>query len=201
MRIEPYTPRCAELVAELGAGDLERAQAVLAADPKRLRAVIAEELAAWEREGLGTRELLCHDTGTHHKWFVGVVEPRSFVIWLHEYKPAGRRAESHALTIHDHRYGFVSTVLCGGYDHEHYVLDADGRPVLTATERYRPPDTYRLGADALHRVTELLDGTITLIVQAPVERDHSVVYGPSGVVRDHPANSRRLPELRRALAG
>jgi hypothetical protein len=201
VRIEPYTTGCAELVAELGAGDLEQARATLARDPSRVRAVIDAELAAWDREGLGTRELLCHDTGTHHKWFVGVVEPRATVIWLHEYKPAARRADTHALTIHNHRYAFASAVLRGGYDHEHYVLDADGRPTLAATERYRPPDSYVIGADELHRVSGLLDGTVTLIVQGPIERGHSAVFDASGRVREHVANARRLPDLRRTING
>jgi hypothetical protein len=195
VRLEPYTPACSELLrrlAELDGQPLDAAREQLRGDVDALRSTVEAELAAWAREGMHGRDLLCHETGTHFKWFLGTTAER--VLWLHQYKPTDARSATYAETIHDHRYSFVSVVLAGGYDHVHYEIRPDG-PVAVRTEQYRAPDDYVLDADAPHRVTGLLDGTLTVILQGPARKDHSTVFHPDGRRTRHSAYDARLPAL------
>jgi hypothetical protein len=204
VRLEPYTPGCRELLSSAASEPasgrervLEAARRRLSHDVDRLRDILAAEISAWAEEGMGDRDLLCHETGTHFKWFLGRIQERGLIFWVHQYKPAAARAPTYADTIHNHRYSFASVMLRGGYDHVHYASDGL-RLVVRRVETYRPPASYVLAADAPHRVTNLLDGTLTVVVQGPPERGFSTVFDPQSGERRHLSYNERIPGL---LAG
>ena len=96
-----------------------------------------------------------------------------FELRIHAWPPTDVPSLDH---IHNHRYGFVSSVLCGGYDMLLFQADDDGTPMLEYREaahpgtgwrlerqgtaglrlltnvRLRPGASYALAPGALHRV-------------------------------------------------
>jgi hypothetical protein len=136
---------------------------------------VSQEVTTWETRGLGVRELLCHDTGTHLKWFVAFSPETQTAIWIHQYKGPDEQRTSHARSIHNHRYWFVSAILCGRYAHHHHEV-RDGVPIETGCEYYAAPDSYVMAADEVHSVDDVAHPTVTLIVQGPAIRHESTVY-------------------------
>jgi hypothetical protein len=155
--------------------------------------------AEFDRLAAASRE-----TPTHYKWHLHTVPGKAFVIWLHEYKPAPLRGGGYATSIHNHRYGLSSLVLSGGYRHLGYAVERDARGGVIAertwTRDVRPGSCYSIDAEDFHQITDLVDGTVTLVVQHPAVRTYSTSVDLSGhrLVHHYPVES-RYDELRRLL--
>lgn len=110
---------------------------------------------------LGFRKLLLID------------ESPLFELRIHYWQPSDVTSMDH---VHDHRFGFISSVICGGYDMLLFQADDDGTPMreyreaaypgtgwqlerqgttrlrLLTNVRLRPGASYALAPGALHRV-------------------------------------------------
>ena len=140
---------------------------------------------------------------THYKWFLGGPADGSYELWLHEYKPRGMRREGHATVAHNHRFWLSSVLLRGGFTDSRFRRD-DSSPSLLeriSDRRLEAGDTMVIDADEIHSLSDLEDGTITLIVQSAPIRSYSEVFegGSRKVYFDLEAKLTDLGEsLRRA---
>jgi hypothetical protein len=175
------------------------AASVLSHVPVSLDAVAAyiEQL---EPEVRAARFEGSHETSTHFKWLVSRHERPRFTIWLHDYKPESERRHGYAEVAHDHRYDLASVILAGGYTAEELEANDDGSVVPVASARFDVGDVMRLGADAIHRLTAIDEGTITLMVEGEPKRHSSTAYYPDEPrVRTFLDFTGRWPELRSKL--
>lgn len=144
------------------------------------RLIVDEQFAAWKRgEHSHGIELFSRETTTHWKWFVAGDVPGP-LIWIHEYKPSASRRGGYAQSIHDHRYSFCSAIVHGGYTHRRFAIGGDQALNTCSAESLSAPHVYCLDADEVHSVDDILDGTLTLIVQAPKRRGYSTEYFADG---------------------
>jgi hypothetical protein len=182
--IQPGSAAMTALSDDLDALDWRREAEALAQTVRVLSAVdrVREALRAesdhLRHHGLGERMLLCRETPTHWKWFLGG-STASILLWLHEYKPSTQRRPGYADSVHDHRYSFVSAIVCGGYIHRRFTVD-DGVARLSREEVVEAGSVYALDADEVHGVAGLQDGTLTLIAQAPKRRPFSTEFFTDG---------------------
>lgn len=116
------------------------------------------------------------EVSTHYKWFLG--GRHGYTLWLNEYKRDP--APGHALTLHNHRYGFASRVVIGTLRQRVlHVEHRDGEiESVTRTAEFTSEagETYSLGADAIHYVTGWTTGTVTLLLKQPALREFSDVF-------------------------
>jgi hypothetical protein len=115
---------------------------------------------------------------THYKWHLGDTHDRSFELWLHEYKPRSMRREGHATVAHNHRFWLTSMVLRGGFTDFRYRRDDASPSLLSELDHHRlaPGETMVIGAEEIHSLSDLEDGTLTLIVQSAPVRSYSEVF-------------------------
>jgi predicted metal-dependent enzyme (double-stranded beta helix superfamily) len=142
---------------------------------------VHDTVNSWSVKGLEKRQLSCHETATHFKWFLHYSERRRFKVWLHQYKNAGERKIGFAEVPHNHRYSLASVILSGGFSH-HCFERNDG--VLTehegARRRYGPGDAYTVGWREVHKLSGIDERTLTLVVEsAPVRNFSEAYYGAS----------------------
>jgi predicted metal-dependent enzyme (double-stranded beta helix superfamily) len=123
------------------------------------------------------------ETSTYFKWGLHKDEHRRYVIWLHEYKSATRRQAGYANTAHNHRYWFTSLILCGGFTHISYDVKrskSDNEQVQRIFETRRvffPIGTiYTVNPEDIHSLDELVDPTLTLIVQSKAIKAYSEAF-------------------------
>lgn len=113
---------------------------------------------------------------THFKWFLGA--RCGYSLWLNEYKRDP--APGHALTLHNHRYGFASRVVAGALGQRVlHIQHRDGeiKSVTKAAEfTSSAGDTYSIADDAIHYVTGWSPGTVTLLLKQPALREFSDVF-------------------------
>jgi hypothetical protein len=170
-------------------------------------AVLRAELDRLSPEIFAGMLLRSRETSTHYKWNLHAGDHEQFAVWLHEYKPAGQRAPGYAESVHNHRYGLTSLVLRGGYTHLRFAVERDDhssagvRLIEKHACRLRPGSTYSLSADDFHSVADLVDGTVTVVVQHPAVRQYSTSVNTSDLrlVRHYPIES-RYAHLRALLA-
>jgi hypothetical protein len=115
---------------------------------------------------------------SHYKWFLGGPEDGSFELWLHEYKPQSLRREGHATVAHNHRFWLTSIVLRGGFTDSRFRRDDDSASLLgeVSSNRMSTGETMIIDADEIHSLSELQDGTITLVAQSAPVRSYSEVF-------------------------
>lgn len=158
-----------ELLAELGR------------DPRLIR----EAVNSWGTAQLDERGLRCHETATHYKWFVHYDERLQYRVWLHQYKSRGERHNGYAEVPHNHRYSLASLIVLGGLVH-HFFERTDNGLLELEKERqsYTPGNVYTLEWQRVHKLSGLIDGTVTLVVESPVVRHFSeAFYDESGQPR------------------
>jgi hypothetical protein len=158
-------PRMLDLLAEVG----------------RKPRLVQETVSSWNLKDLDKRQLRCHETSTHYKWFVYYHPKHHYRIWLHQYKLRGERRLGHAEVPHNHRYSLASVIMRGGFVH-HSFEQMDGGLVELAHDRhhYRQGDAYSVDWKQLHRLSDLSDHTLTLVVESPIVRHFSeAFYGES----------------------
>ncbi|AJY73321.1 hypothetical protein [Paenibacillus beijingensis] len=86
-------------------------------------------------------------------------------------------------SIHDHRFNFCSTILCGSYTHETYnVKQGNGNHVeleLTGSTLMKKGDVYYFPAGMFHRVLPSDEMTLSLIIRSEAILPYSRVVDPS----------------------
>lgn len=137
------------------------------------------------------------ETPTHFKWHLCTLADTSLRFWLHEYKPTNALSRGYTQSIHNHRYGLTSLILAGGYCHSRFDVEvfddlSIGRLNQVMSYDLRPGDNYSLAADAFHSVTDVLDGTLSLVIQWPTQRMFSLSVEPATrkAVRHLPVEAR-----------
>jgi hypothetical protein len=115
--------------------------------------------------------------------------------------------------VHNHRYGFTSTILHGTFEQDRFALTAGATHVVEdescregymqttaprpcgirrlATDRFTTGDTYRLTADEFHRVRAA--EAITLLKRGPIQKELAQVVRRAGSQKLCPF-SMKIPE-------
>jgi hypothetical protein len=143
--------------------------------------LLGDVVRSWDTPGLENRQLRCHETSTHYKWFIHYSTSVRYRIWLHQYKPMTQRTLGHAEVPHNHRYSLASVILNGGFVHRVFERTDDGlRELADERQSFMKGDAYMVPWQRVHRLDELADGTLTLVVESPIVRHFSeAFYGPS----------------------
>lgn len=138
-----------------------------------------------------------NETTTHYKWLMHREYKPKLTLWLHEYKAPEQRRLGYAEVPHDHRYDFTSLILVGGYLALTWQ-DGPGELVQADSVRHAAGELIPLGADAIHSLADIDDGTVTLILEGPRRRGFSRAYYPDPPYhREFPD----FPERYRGLLG
>jgi hypothetical protein len=159
-------PTVLELLAEIGT------------DPQ----LIWEVIRSWDDRNLEKRQLRCHETSTHYKWFVHYHDKLQYRVWLHQYKSSGERKAGYAEVPHNHRYSLASVILRGQF-RQHYFETTSGLVAEIPDEcrAYSQGDVYSINWSKVHKLSDLDDQTVTLVVESPVARHFSeAFYDKSG---------------------
>ena len=138
---------------------------------------------------------------THYKWFLGGGTNREFELWLHEYKPRELRRTGHATVPHNHRFWLTSLILRGGFADTRYArCEPEGElPIEPIAERsLETGDTMVIDPEEIHSLSELRNGTISMVVQSKSIRSYSEVFEDGGVRRYSDLEA-KLAELRESL--
>jgi len=159
-------PRLAGLLAEVGN------------KPELVRGLVD----SWNGANLEERQLRCHETATHYKWFVYYHRSIHYRIWLHQYKMHGERRTGHAEIPHNHRYSLASVVLRGGFDHHFFERTRSGLMEQAGVRQsYVKGDAYVVEWQRVHKLDKLADHTVTLVIESPPVRHFSeAFYDESG---------------------
>jgi hypothetical protein len=146
------------------------------------------------------------ETPTHYKWHMLTAPDRSFTVWLHEYKPRASRSSGYAQTIHNHRYPMSALVLTGGYQCTKYRVEKshgdDDRASIQVITGWQlgGGSVYSMRENEFHSVTQIEDGTMSLLVQGRPSRPYSVsVDASSRRTSCHFPIEGRLDRLRSCL--
>jgi hypothetical protein len=145
------------------------------------------------------------ETPTHYKWHMLTAPDRSFTVWLHEYKPRATRSSGYAQTIHNHRYPMSALVLTGGYQCTKYGVDrshGDDRASIQVINGWQLAggSVYSMQENEFHSVTQIADGTMSLLVQGRPSQPYSVsVDASSRRTSYHVPIEGRLDHLRSSL--
>jgi len=147
------------------------------AEVGRQPGLVHDAVNSWSAKGLEKRQLSCHDTATHYKWFLHFHEKQRFKVWLHQYKSASERRLGHAEVPHNHRYSLASVILSGGFVH-HYFDRTGGvlKESESARHSYRAGDAYTIGWEEVHKLSDIDDRTFTLVVESRPVRHFSEAY-------------------------
>lgn len=122
---------------------------------------------------------------THFKWFVASGPDRNFELWVHDYKPVEQRRTGHAVVAHNHRFWFTSLLLRGGFRSTRFELVSPDSAELQETSALtlNAGDTYVVDPSEIHALTDIQEGTLTLLVQSNSVRSFSDVYENGRVTR------------------
>jgi predicted metal-dependent enzyme (double-stranded beta helix superfamily) len=138
---------------------------------------------------------------THYKWFLREASDSSFELWLHEYKPRQLRRTGHATVAHNHRFWLTSTILRGGFTDTRYARSPTRSCALIEPIQSRSlkvGDTLLIDPEGIHSLSDLRDGTISMVVQSSPVRSYSEVF-EGGRVRRYSDLEAKLAELRESL--
>ena len=97
---------------------------------------------------------------------------RAVLVLAARVQAAARLAPGYADSVHNHRYHFCTTILCGGYVHQRFDTDVDPESGLVTSAtlvrggRCAAGESGYLLADEFHRIPSALDGTMTLLVKS-----------------------------------
>lgn len=139
--------------------------------------LIRDVVGSWDAASMEERQLRCHETTTHYKWFIYYHKSIRYRIWLHQYKLQGERKTGHAEVPHNHRYSLASVILRGGFDHQLFDRTADGL-IESGSMRtsYAKGDSYAVPWQQVHKLDNLADHTLILVVESPVVRHFSEAF-------------------------
>jgi hypothetical protein len=158
------------------AGHIDPVVRDLLAEIGRHPELVRSAIRSWNKS-LDERQLRCHETATHYKWFIHYHGRLGYRVWLHQYKLARDRSVGHAEVPHNHRYSLASVILRGGFTHRFFTSGDSGVAELVQERRsYSAGDVYMVEWMQLHRLSELVDPTVTLVVESPVVRHYSEAF-------------------------
>lgn len=185
----------------LRAGGVEAALARFYADLD----VFEQELRMLSASCFDAMLTLSRETPTHYKWHLFANDDTHVHVWLHEYKPTSVRSQGYTQTVHNHRYPMTALLLAGGYCCTKYAvtpdsdnLHADVR-VLDA-QRLFGGNVYSMGPNEFHSLSEIQNGTVSLMVQGKAVRSYSTsVDAVSRLIATHTPIEYRLNNLRSVL--
>ena len=154
----------------------------LLGDVGRRPRFVYDTVTSWSAKSLDRRQLSCHETSTHYKWFMHYHRKLRFKVWLHQYKLAAERRLGHAEVPHNHRYSLASVILNGGFTHHSFdVVDGVLNEAAGERRRYQAGAAYMVAWSSVHKLSDLEDGTLTLVIESPPARHFSeAYYSPSG---------------------
>jgi len=139
--------------------------------------LVHDAVSSWSLNGLDKRQLSCHETATHYKWFLYYHKSRRFKVWLHQYKTCGERRLGYAEVPHNHRYSLASVILKGVFVHHDFKRSGG---VLTESvnsrQSYGQGDAYMVAWQQIHQLSDIHDQTFTLVVESPTVRHFSEAY-------------------------
>lgn len=138
--------------------------------------IVFEMVNSWTVRSLERRQLSCHETATHYKWFIYFDKKRRFKVWLHQYKPERERRIGYAEVPHNHRYSLASVVLSGGFMHHYYNAGPELSECVEERCTYRPGDAYLVTWQRVHKLSELADQTLTVVIEGPPVRNFSEAF-------------------------
>jgi hypothetical protein len=138
-----------------------------------------------------------HETSTHYKWWLVGNESTQEVLWLHVYKRPSSMVRGYAESAHDHRYSFTSLILRGGYTNSSHQF-SNGHLSKISDELLLQGSILHMHPAAIHSLSGIQAGTITLVFQQRPARTSSFVYR-SSERRAIPDFAERLPLLIEAL--
>ena len=120
---------------------------------------------------------------SHYKWLLGG-NRRSYLVWLHQYKSPEEfaRADRFAASVHDHRLWFTSRVISGALHVTWYGLEISGETAPLKILRRRRLSigmVVQMNPEEIHKIDNVEDGTLSLVIQGPAERHFSTVFGLS----------------------
>lgn len=125
------------------------------------------------------------ETTTHFAWCLRDQPAEGFTFWLHEYKPQSDWRVGYADSVHNHRYHFCTTIVSGGYLHEHYVATVEPTTqMITSVELVKSTscaagDVGMLLANEFHRIPKAMDRTMTFLVKSREVVRWSLSYDPN----------------------
>ncbi len=137
-------------------------------------------IAGWLLRSVNFAKLsaLARETPTHYVWPIHRSK-NGFHLVINEFKGREVVGEGYAKVLHNHRYSFASLMLAGRYtesrsavmfsDTGHFVNCADERVTDVAAG-----DITLIGHDSFHRLVEIGDGTMTLLLKTPAWKLESV---------------------------
>jgi hypothetical protein len=145
-------------------------------------------------------EYRCIETPTHYRW--NIVRGDDCSIWIHEYKPSRLVFGRYADQVHDHGYSFTGVVLRGGYSNEKFTIECDTEAGKIQTTHYHgaiavsKDESLSMKRGEIHRVTNIQDGTVTIVVKSRRYRSYSSVYHlDTGMITNVPSAGARMPNL------
>jgi hypothetical protein len=159
------------------AGYLDPGVLELLAEVGRAPQILWDFISSWDLGNLETRQLRCHETSTHYKWFVHYHDDLRYRIWLHQYKPAPERRSGYAEVPHNHRYSLASLILSGQFK-QHFFDVVAGRLTEIPDEcaAHSRGDVYSIDWHRVHKLSGVSDRTVTLVVESPVARHFSEAF-------------------------
>jgi hypothetical protein len=160
-----------------------------------------DRLPQYVRDDLKDRN---HEKERLYKMCLAAGWPHQYKAWLHDFKTrltvGDKRA--HGEAWHNHRTGFITIILSGWYEADELrsqrpeafsdmYASAYGLDYWTAHQasleerhmRYEPGDVYCMHPCESHRLTEVAEGTQTLLISLPpmrYDRTWSVEFGDTG---------------------
>ena len=210
IRIAPLTELASHIITEADPLDthwdlVDECFHAWAAQPN-LRAILRDhvhDLAPAQAQEVINRS---RETTTHFAWCLRDQPDEPFTFWLHEYKPQRDWRPGYADSVHNHRYHFCTTIVRGGYLHEHYRAEIDPATSLVTGAELVASRPYEVGtvgtmrSTEFHRIPVADDATMTFLVKSRALTDWSLSFDPNTQVsHKHVPVESRLDELVRRI--
>ena len=145
---------------------------------------LTSKLATWLR-GLDSSQIdliveRSVERTSHYKWLLGG-DRRSYLVWLHQYKPPVEfaRAGRFAASVHDHRLWFSLRVISGAMHVTWYSAEISGGAASLRVMWQRRLSVgmgVQMKPEEIHRIDYVKNRTATLLIQGPAERNFSTVF-------------------------
>lgn len=195
----------AETVEQQGTHAVAAVERALAGIYDRLPALRAE-LVTLGLADFNAMLVRSRETPTHYKWHLRTIGQDAYEIWLHEYKSLTGPSSVFSQRVHNHRYGFTSIVLSGGFLHSLYEVTPYAPGACTvacnSSRELTAGMAYSLTAEEFHSVTQVRSRTVTLVAQQRPTRTFSYsVDSETNVLLRHDPIEYRFDSLRTILGG
>jgi hypothetical protein len=167
---------------------------------------IREAMYSWlgDHAKMDSLRMRARETSTHYVWPL-YLAGNGCGVAINEFKDPADMVEGYATTYHNHRYSFVSLILCGGYTQVRSDIEllnpAEVRQIRDlAVDSVTEGDVLMIRHQEFHRLHSIGRRTVTLVVKCPTAKSvsFSVDGGTLRVTRHVPVEE-RIPQLMAAL--